>query len=396
MTSVIVAGARTPMGRYLGALSSVPATALGGHAIAAALARSGVAASEVDQVVLGHVVQAGAGQAPARQAAALGGIGVDVPATTLNTVCLSGIDAVMQADRLIRLGEADVVVAGGMESMSRAPHLVPGARSGVGYGPATLADALELDGLWDARTGQSMGALTDAANAAGERIARADQDAFAVRSHARAAAARDAGLLAEEIAPLEVTARRATTLVEHDEGIRADTSAEALAGLRPAFGADGTITAATSSPLSDGAAALLVMRRELAEERGLDWIAEIGAAGQVAGPDSTLQHQPSRAIEAALRREGATVADLDLVEINEAFAVVGLASIADLGLDPDRVNVNGGAIALGHPLGMSGARLVLALALSLRRTGGRLGVAALCGGSGQGSALLLRGRGAHA
>jgi acetyl-CoA C-acetyltransferase len=396
MTSVVVAGARTPMGRYLGALSSLPATALGGHAIAAALARAGVAASDVDHVVMGNVVQAGAGQAPARQAAALGGIALDVPATTINTVCLSGIDAVMQADRLIRLGEADVVVAGGMESMSRAPHLVPGARAGVGYGPATLADALELDGLWDARTGQSMGALTDRANTERERIPREEQDAFAVRSHRRAAAAQEAGVLAEEIAPIEVAVRRTTTLVEHDEGIRADSSPEALAGLRPAFDADGTITAATSSPLSDGAAALVVMRRELAEERGLDWIAEIGAAGQVAGPDSTLQHQPSRAIEAALRREGAAVADLDLVEINEAFAVVGLASIADLALDPERVNVHGGAIALGHPLGMSGARLVLSLALSLRRTGSRLGVAALCGGSGQGSALVLHGRAADA
>jgi acetyl-CoA C-acetyltransferase len=390
MTSVIVAGARTPIGRYRGGLASLTAPQLGGHAIAAALLRAGLSAAEVDQVVIGNVVQAGVGQAPARQAAALAGIAADVPATTLNTVCLSGIDAIVQADRLIRLGEADIVVAGGMESMSRAPHLLLASRDGLPYGDVTMADALEVDGLWDVRTGRSMGALTDASNAERERFSRAEQDAFALRSHHRAAAAR--AVLAEEIAPVEVPQRGGPVLVEHDEGVRAETTAEALARLRPAFAPDGTITAGSASPLSDGAAAVVVMRRELADERGLDWLAELGASAQVAGPDSTLQHQPARAIQAALAREGATVADLDLIEINEAFAVVALAALADLGADPARVNVNGGALALGHPLGMSGARIALSLAAGLARSGARLGAAALCGGSGQGTALILRGR----
>ncbi len=390
MTSVIVAGARTPMGRYLGSLSTMTAVQLGGIVIAAALERAGVAGADVDRVVMGNVVQAGNGQAPARQAAAAGGVPLSVPATTINTVCLSGIDAIVQADRLIRLGEADVVVAGGMESMSLAPHLLH-ARTGLGYGQATMIDALEYDGLWDARTGQSMGALTDRSNAEGEQIAREAQDAFAARSHQRAAAARDSGVFAEEIVPVEVPGRKGSVLVEHDEGIRADSTAETLAGLRPAFSPTGTVTAGSSSPLSDGAAAVVVMRRELAQERGLTWLAEIGAHGEVAGPDdSTLQHQPANAIQLALDREHAAVADLALVEINEAFAVVGLSSMAKLGLDPERVNVHGGAIALGHPLGMSGARLTLSLALSLVRTGSHLGVAALCGGSGQGTALILR------
>jgi acetyl-CoA C-acetyltransferase len=290
---------------------------------------------------------------------------------------------------MIALGEADVVVAGGMESMSLAPHLLR-ARAGMAYGPATMIDALEHDGLWDARTGQSMGSLTDEANRAGEGFSREEADAFAVRSHRRAAAAQEQGVLAEEIAAVEVTGRRGTVVVEHDEGIRPDTTAAALARLKPAFATAGTVTAGTSSPLSDGAAAVVVMRREAAEAQGLPWLAELGAHGQVAGPNSTLQHQPANAIRMALEREGIGLGQLDLIEINEAFALVGLSSIARLGADPDRVNVNGGAIALGHPLGMSGARLVLTLALSLVRSGGRAGVAALCGGSGQGSALILR------
>ncbi|HEY0247154.1 MAG TPA: acetyl-CoA C-acyltransferase [Gryllotalpicola sp.] len=392
MTSVIVAGARTPMGRYQGALSGLTAVQLGGHAIAAALARAGVAADEVDHVVMGNVVQAGNGQAPARQAAALGGLGPSVPATTINTVCLSGIDAVMAADRLIRLDEADIVVAGGMESMSRAPHLLAGSRGGMPFGPVTMMDALEYDGLWDIRTGQSMGSLTDHANDEGERISREEQDAFSARSHRLAAAARDAGVFADEIAPIDVSSRRQSVTVSADEGIRDDTSTETLAKLRSAFFPGGTITAGSSSPLSDGGAALVIVRRELAEERGLPWIAEIGASGQVAGPDSTLQHQPANAIRRALGRDGTELDEVDLIEINEAFAVVGLSSVAKLGVDPDRVNVHGGAIALGHPLGMSGARLVLTLALSLERDGLATGVAALCGGSGQGSALVLHGR----
>lgn len=392
MSSVIVAGARTPIGRYQGALSAIPANALGGHAIAAAIARAGIAPTDVDHVVMGNVVQAGTGQAPARQAASAGGIPANVPATTINTVCLSGIDAVVFADRMIRTGEADIVVAGGMESMSRAPHLLAGSRRGLPFGDATLADALELDGLWDMRTGQSMGSLTDATNRDGEQIGRQAQDEFALRSHRRAAEARDVGVLAAEIAPVEVVSRHQSILVEHDEGIRDNASLDSLARLQPAFSTAGTITAGSASPLSDGAAALVVMRREVAERRGLDWLVEVGANGQVAGPDSTLQHQPANAIARAVEREGVTVAELELVEINEAFAVVGLSSIARLGLEPELVNVNGGAIALGHPLGMSGARLVLSLALELRRRGAALGAAALCGGSGQGTALLLRGR----
>ena len=386
--TVIVAGARTPVGKFLGGLSSLAAYELGGLAIAEALRRAGIEGSDVDQVVMGHAVQAGTGQAPARRAAALGGIPASVFATTVNTVCLSGIDSVIQADRLIRLGEADIVVAGGMESMSQAPHL-QAARNPVKYGRAAMEDSLEHDGLWDWRTNQSMGSLTDAENAVASEFSREEQDGYAARSHQRAASAQADGSLAAEIVPVEVAARRQTIEVSADEGVRPGTTAEALGKLPPAFSPDGTITAGSASPLSDGAAAVVVMSRADAERRGLSWLAEIGSSGQVAGPDSSLQLQPSRAIFRALERQGLSVDDLDLVEINEAFAAVALASIRDLGVDPEIVNPTGGAVALGHPLGMSGARLVLSIATALARRGGGVGVASLCGGSGQGSALIL-------
>ncbi|MFC0681570.1 acetyl-CoA C-acetyltransferase [Lysobacter korlensis] len=386
--SVIVAGARTPVGKFLGGLSSLAAYELGGLAIAEALRRAGIEGAEVDQVVMGHAVQAGTGQAPARRAAALGGIPATVFATTVNTVCLSGIDAVIQADRLIRLGEAEIVVAGGMESMSQAPHLQT-VRSAVKYGRAAMEDSLEHDGLWDWRTNQSMGSLTDAENAVAAEFSREEQDAYAAGSHQRAAAAQADGSLTAEIVPVQVAARKQTIEVAADEGVRPDTTAEALAKLPPAFSPDGTITAGSASPLSDGAAAVVVMSRAEAERRGLSWLAEVGTSGQVAGPDSSLQLQPSRAIFRALERAGLSVEDLDLVEINEAFAAVALASIRDLGADPEIVNPTGGAVALGHPLGMSGARLVLSIATALERRGGGTGVASLCGGSGQGSALIL-------
>jgi acetyl-CoA C-acetyltransferase len=387
--SVIVAGARTPVGRFLGGLSSLAAYELGGVAIAEALERAGVDGSEVDHVVMGHAVQAGTGQAPARRAAALGGIPASVFATTVNTVCLSGIDAVIQADRLIRLGEAGIVVAGGMESMSQAPHLLAGSRTPLKYGRAGLEDSLEHDGLWDWRSNQSMGALTDAENAAAAEFSREQQDAYALRSHQRAAAAQADGSLAAEIVPVQITVGKQMTEVAVDEGVRADATLESLARLRPAFSPEGTITAGSASPLSDGAAAVVVMSRAEAERRGLAWLAEVGASGQVAGPDSSLQRQPSRAILRALERAGLSVADLDLIEINEAFAAVALASIRDLGVNSEIVNPTGGAVALGHPLGMSGARLVLSVAIGLKRRGGGTGVASLCGGSGQGSALIL-------
>ena len=394
-TSVIVAGARTPMGRLLGSLKGFSAPELGGFAIRAALEKAGVAADAVQYVILGHVLQAGCGQNPARSAAFAGGIPLTVPAITINKVCLSGLNAIALADQLIRAGEFDIVVAGGMESMTRAPHLLEGSRQGFKYGDVTMKDHMAYDGLWDLHTNQAMGGLTDATNReAADRDARAfsreEQDAFAVRSHQRAALAQKNGVFDDEIVPVPIPQRRGDPLMfAVDEGVRADTSVEQLSRLSPAFSKDGTITAGSASPISDGAAAVVVMSRAKAEELGLSWIAEIGAQGQVAGPDSTLQSQPANAIQAALAKEGLEVADLDLVEINEAFAAVGLASIAQLGIDPDKVNVNGGAIATGHPLGMSGARVVLHLALELRRRGGGIGAAALCGGGGQGDALIL-------
>lgn len=389
-TSVIVHGARTPMGKLQGALKDLTAVELGGAAIAGALERAGVAADAVQYVIMGHVLQAGAGQITARQAAVQAGIPMSVPALTINKVCLSGLDAIALADQLIRLGEFDVVVAGGMESMTNAPHLLPGSRAGYKYGSLEVLDSMAHDGLTDVFEHISMGAMTDAGTTA-LGISRQAQDEFAARSHQRAAAAQKNGLLGEEIVPVRIPQRGGDHLeVRDDEGIRAGTTADSLSGLRPAFGAGGTITAGTSSPISDGACAVVVMSKAKALELGLDWIAEIGAHGNVAGPDNTLHSQPSRALADALRKDGLTAADLDLVEINEAFAAVGLQSMADLGLDPERVNVNGGAIALGHPIGMSGARLALTLALELGRRGGGLGAAALCGGGGQGDALILR------
>lgn len=387
-TTVILAGARTPIGRLSGALGAVPATELGGVAIAGALRRAAVPAADVDYVIMGHVLQAGCGQITARQAAVAGGIGMDVPALTVNKVCLSGLDAIALADQLIRAGEFRTVVAGGMESMTLAPHLLPRSRSGFRYGDVTMLDHMAYDGLWDVFTDVAMGELTESANHS-PQLTRAEQDAFAARSHQRAAAAAAAGLLAEEIEPVVIAGRKGSVTVAADEGIRPDTTAESLASLRPAFRPDGTITAGSASQISDGACAVVVMDKAEAQRRGLGYLAEITAHGVVAGPDSSLQLQPANAIRAAAAKAGLDPAGLDLYEINEAFAAVGIASARDLGIDEDRVNVNGGAIALGHPIGMSGARLALHLALELRRRGGGRGAAALCGGGGQGDALIL-------
>jgi acetyl-CoA C-acetyltransferase len=390
MSSVIVSGARTPMGRLLGALKDLPATRLGGIAIRAALERSGVAPDQVQYVIMGQVLQAGAGQLPARQAAVNAGIPMTTPAISINKVCLSGLNAIALADQLIRAGEVDVVVAGGMESMTQAPHLLRGQRTGYKYGDVVLLDHMAYDGLTDAYDCCSMGESTERHNAR-LGITREEQDAFGAASHQRAAAAQKAGRLAEEIVPVELDGKRGEpVVVTDDEQIRPETTVETLARLRPAFTPDGTITAATSSPISDGACAVVVMRKEKAEALGLPWLAEIGAHGNVAGPDNSLQSQPANAIKHALAKAGLSVSDLDLIEINEAFAAVAIQSMRDLGVGHDIVNVNGGAIALGHPIGMSGARLALTLALELRRRGGGLGAAALCGGGGQGDALLLR------
>ncbi len=390
-TTVIVAGARTPMGRLLGSLKDFTGADLGGVAIKAALERSGVSPDQVDYVIMGQVIQAGAGQITARQAAVKGGISMDVPALTINKVCLSGLDAIALADQLIRAGEFEIVVAGGMESMTQAPHLLPKSREGYKYGDVTLIDSMAFDALTCAFDQVAMGISTENHNARYPVASRQAQDAFSARSHQLAAIAAKNGVFAEEIAPVEVPQRKGDPIVvADDEGIRADTTAESLGRLRPAFAKDGTITAGSSSQISDGAAAVVVMSKAKAEELGLSWLAEIGAHGVVAGPDASLQEQPANAILKALGREGLEVSDLDLVEINEAFAAVGIVSTDKLGIDPEKVNVNGGAIALGHPVGMSGARIVLHLALELKRRGGGVGAAALCGGGGQGDALILR------
>jgi acetyl-CoA C-acetyltransferase len=388
--AVIVGGARTPIGRFQGGLASLSAVELGGIAIREALSRAGLAGSDIDYVVMGQVLQAGAGQIPARQAAVAGGIPMSVPALTVNKVCLSGMDAIALADQLIRAGEFDVVVAGGMESMTNAPHLLPKSRAGYKYGSVELLDSLAYDGLTDPFDHVAMGAATES-HLTRTPISREEQDAFAAESHQRAAKARANGVFDDEIVAVPIAQRRGDPLlVDADEGIRPDTTAEGLAALRPAFSTTGTITAGSASQISDGACAVVVTSRATAESRGLPVLAEIGAHGVVAGPDNSLLSQPSNAIAKALQREGLTVADLDVVEINEAFASVALQSMRDLSLDPARVNVNGGAIALGHPIGMSGARLVLHLALELARRGGGIGAAALCGGGGQGDALVLR------
>jgi acetyl-CoA C-acetyltransferase len=391
-TTVIVAGARTPMGRLLGSLKDLSGSDLGGIAIKGALDKSSVAPEQVDYVIMGQVLTAGAGQMPARQAAVAAGIPMNVPALNINKVCLSGIDAIALADQLIRAGEFDIVVAGGQESMSRAPHMLEKSREGFKYGDVTLRDHMAYDGLHDIFTDQAMGLLTEQVNQQETaHITRAEQDAFAAASHQNAARAWKDGLFDNEVVPVSIPQRKGEPIVfAQDEGIRADTTTESLGKLRPAFSKDGTITAGSASPISDGAAAVIVMSKTKAEELGLTWIAEIGAHGVVAGPDSTLQSQPARAIAKACAKEGIDPTDLDLVEINEAFAAVGIASTRELGLDPAKVNVNGGAIAVGHPLGMSGARIALHLALELQRRGGGIGAAALCGGGGQGDALIVR------
>ncbi|AIS00587.1 acetyl-CoA C-acetyltransferase [Streptomyces glaucescens] len=389
-TSVIVAGARTPMGRLLGSLKSFSGADLGGFAIKAALDRAGIGGDQVQYVIMGQVLQAGAGQIPARQAAVKAGIPMNVPALTVNKVCLSGLDAIALADQLIRAGEFDVVVAGGQESMTNAPHLLPKSREGFKYGAVQMLDAMAHDGLTDAFENIAMGESTEKHNAR-LGISRAAQDEIAALSHQRAAAAQKNGIFEAEITPVEIPQRKGDpVLFSKDEGIRGDTTVESLGKLRPAFAKDGTITAGSSSQISDGAAAVVVMSKAKAQELGLDWIAEIGAHGNVAGPDNSLQSQPSNAIAHALKKEGLEVSDLDLIEINEAFAAVAVQSMKDLGVSPEKVNVNGGAIALGHPIGMSGARLVLHLALELKRRGGGVGAAALCGGGGQGDALIVR------
>jgi acetyl-CoA C-acetyltransferase len=388
--TVIVAGARTPMGRLLGSLKGFSGAQLGGVAIRAALERAGVAPEQVQYVIMGQVLTAGAGQIPARQAAVAAGIPMDVPALTINKVCLSGIDAIALADQLIRAGEFDVVVAGGQESMTQAPHLLAKSREGFKYGDVSMQDHMAHDGLFCAFDQVAMGASTEKYNGRYE-ITRAEQDEFAAASHQRAAAAAEKGLFAEEIAPVSIPQRKGDPVeFSSDEGIRPETTVESLARLRPAFSPDGTITAGSASQISDGAAAVVVMSKARAQELGLTWLAEIGAHGVVAGPDASLHEQPANAIAKACEKEGIAPADLDLVEINEAFAAVGVVSTRKLGISPDKVNVNGGAIALGHPIGMSGARIALHLALELRRRGGGVGAAALCGGGGQGDALIVR------
>jgi acetyl-CoA C-acetyltransferase len=388
--AVIVGGARTAVGRLLGSLSGFSAADLGGIVIREALQRAGVPAERVDYVIMGQVLQAGAGQIPARQAAVAAGVPMTVPALTINKVCLSGLDAIALAAQLIRAGEFDVVVAGGMESMSQAPHLLPGARQGFRFGSAELVDSMALDGLTDAFDHLSMGESTERHNAQ-LGISREEQDEFAARSHQRAAEAIKNGLLTDEIVAVEVPQRRGDPVrFDTDEGVRADSTAQALSRLRPAFAENGTITAGSASQISDGACAVVVMSAEAASAAGAPVLAEIGAYGCVAGPDNSLQSQPANAIAHALGKAGLTVADLDLIEINEAFAAVAIQSMRDLGVGPDKVNVNGGAIAIGHPIGMSGARIALHLVYELRRRGGGLGAAALCGGGGQGDALLLR------
>ena len=386
---VILGGSRTPQGRINGQLASFTAVQLGTAAIAGALARTGVAPEQVEAVLMGQVLQAGCGQNPARQSAIGAGIPWHVPSMTLNKVCLSGLAAIVDAARLIRLGEADVVVAGGQESMTRAPHLLPGSRQGWAYGGVSALDHAAHDGLTDAFDGLSMGLSTEQINGT-LGIRRPEQDAVAAASHQRAAAAAQAGLFADEITPLLVAQRRGDPLVlSTDEGVRGDSTAETLGGLRPAFSPDGTITAGNSSPLSDGASAVILSSRAWAEEHGLSWLAVVGASGQVAGPDNSLHSQPSHAIAQALAKAGWGAGDLDLVEINEAFAAVSVQSTKDLGLSSEKVNIHGGAIAIGHPIGASGARLALHAALELARRGSGKAAVSLCGGGGQGEALLL-------
>jgi len=386
---VILAGARTPQGKLLGSLASLSAVDLGAHAVRHAVERAGISPSDVDHVIMGQVLQAGAGQNPARQTALKAGLDPRVVAETVNKVCLSGLDAVIHAARLIRLGDADVVVAGGQESMTNAAHVVRGARQGRAFGAMEMADTSELDGLTDAADGVSMGVLTEGPLAS-MNISREEQDEVAAASHQRAAAAQEAGVFDSEIAPISIPQRKGDpVVVTADEGIRANTTTESLSGLRPAFTRDGSITAGNASPISDGAAAVVLPRRSWAEEHGLDYLAVVGAAGQTGGPDNSLHSQPSDSLKAALDRAGWEAGDLDFVEINEAFGAVAVQSLRDLDYPAEQCNIYGGAIALGHPIGASGARLVLTAAQELDRRGaGKAGVS-LCGGGGQGDALLL-------
>jgi acetyl-CoA C-acetyltransferase len=389
--SVIVGSARTPIGKLSGALAGFTAQDLGGLAIKAALERAGVDAEQVDYVLMGQVLQAGQGQITSRQAATKAGIPMTVPAMTVNKVCLSGINAIYLADQMIRNGDAEVVVAGGMESMTQAPYLLPGARAGYRMGNNEVVDSMVNDGLWCAFDAVHMGAGTE--NYVGQvgGISREMQDEFAAKSHERAAAAQKEGRFADEIAPVSIAQRKGDPIVvDSDEGVRPGTTPESLSGLRPAFSKDGTITAGNASQISDGGAAVIVTSRAKAEELGATPLAELIGYGMVAGPDPSLLHQPSRAIKRAVESSDMSVKDIDLFELNEAFAAVGIASMRDLGISDDITNVNGGAIALGHPVGMSGARLVLTIINELRRRGGGVGAAALCGGGGQGDAAIIR------
>ena len=387
--SVIVAGARTPIGKLSGALASFPAVDLGGFAIKAALERAGVAPDQVDYVVMGQVLLAGQGQIPARQAAARAGVPLSVPATTVNKVCLSGLNAIYLADQMIAAGDAEVVVAGGMESMTRAPYLLPGAREGFRLGDATLVDSMMYDGLTCSFDHCAMGLATE--RYAAGAVTRERQDAFAAASHERAAAAAKDGRLAEEIVPVQVPQRKGDPIVvDTDEGVRPGTTVESLAALRPAFDKEGTITAGNASQISDGGAAVVVMSRARADALGVAPLGELVSYGQVAGPDTSLLSQPSRAITRALEKAKLSVPDVEVFEINEAFAAVGLVSAEELGLDEGRLNVNGGAIALGHPIGMSGTRLAITALYELRRRGGGVAAVGLCGGGGQGDAAILR------
>jgi acetyl-CoA C-acetyltransferase len=388
--SYIIAGARTPIGKMSGALASFSAADLGGFAIAAALQRAGVAPHEVEHVIMGQVLMAGQGQVPSRQAASKAGIPMSVPSISINKVCLSGLNSIYLADQMISSGEADIVVAGGMESMTNAPYLAMGARSGFRFGDVQLLDAIQRDGLWCAFDACLMGLGTE--RYAAGNISRDAQDDLAMKSNQRAAAAIAAGRLADEIVPISIPQRKGDPLViDSDEGVRASTTMESLGSLKPAFDKDGTVTAGNASQISDAGSAIVMMSKREAERRGVKPLGEFVSYGMVAGPDNaSLLHQPSRSIMKALDRAGKKVSDVDLFEINEAFAAVGIASMQELGISDDIVNVNGGAIALGHPIGMSGNRLALTLLHELQRRGGGMGAAALCGGGGQGDALIVR------
>jgi acetyl-CoA C-acetyltransferase len=388
--SVIISGARTPIGKLSGALAGFSAAELGGFAIKAALEKAGLSPEQVEYVFMGQVLQAGAGQITARQAAVNGGVPMTVPATTINKVCLSGLNSIYLADQMIQAGEADVVVAGGMESMTQAPYLLPGARAGYRLGDQKVVDSMMYDGLFCAFDCVAMGAGTEK-YAASADLNRQDQDEVAYKSHERAARAQKDGLFNDEIAPVEIPQRKGDPIVfDTDEGVRGDTTMESLGALRPAFDKSGNITAGNASQISDGGAAVIVTSKAKAEELGVTPLGEVVGYGQVAGPDASLLTQPSRSIKRALERAGKQVSDVALFELNEAFAAVGIASMRDLGISDEITNVNGGAIALGHPVGMSGTRVALTILLELQRRGGGLGAAALCGGGGQGDAMLLQ------